>query len=65
MVMKFFIMFLEVLDFSAIKQDLIQFKQNLQRGATVTVIDIEESNYDFLYNSLIEKAVQEKKKGVT
>ena len=62
--MKFFIMFLEVPDFSAIKQDLIKFKQNLQKGANVTVIDIEQSNYDFLYNSLIEKANQElKKKG--
>ncbi len=59
--MKFFIMFLEVPDFSAIEQDLIQFKQNLQKGATVTVIDIEQSNYDFLYNSLIEKANAEKK----
>ncbi len=60
--MKFFVMFLEVPDFSAIKNDLIQFKQNLQRGATVTVIDIEQSNYDFLYNSLLEKANEESKK---
>lgn len=62
--MKFFIMFLEVPDFSAIKDDLIRFKQNLQRGANVTVIDIEQTNYDFLYNSLIEKANDEKRRGV-
>jgi hypothetical protein len=62
--MKFFIMFLEVPDFSAIKDDLIRFKQNLQRGANVTVIDIEQTNYDFLYNSLIEKANDEKRRGI-
>jgi len=60
--MKFFVMFLEVPDFDAIKQDLIKFKENLSRGANVTVIDIEQSNYDFLYNSLIEKANQEAKR---
>jgi hypothetical protein len=60
--MKFFVMFLEVPDFDAIKQDLIKFKENLSRGANVVVIDIEQSNYDFLYNSLIEKANQEAKK---
>ena len=60
--MKFFVMFLEVPDFSAIKDDLLQFKQNLQRGASVTVIDVEQSNYDFLYNSLIEKANSEAKR---
>jgi len=59
--MKFFIMFLEIPDFAAVKQELVAFKQNLQKGANVTVIDIEESNYDFLYNSLIEKANQEMK----
>jgi len=63
--MKFFVMFLEVPDFSAIKNDLIQFKQNLQRGATVTVIDVEQSNYDFLYNSLIEKANAKEKRSRT
>ena len=63
--MKFFVMFLEVPDFSAIKSDLIQFKQNLQRGANVTVIDVEQSNYDFLYNSLIEKANSESKRQVS
>jgi len=62
--MKFFIMFLEVPDFDVIKQDLIKFKENLSRGANVTVIDIEQSNYDFLYNSLIEKANREVKKGL-
>jgi len=60
--MKFLIMFLEVPDFSAIQDDLVRFKQNLQVGANVTVIDVEQSNYDFLYNSLIEKANQEQKR---
>ena len=59
--MKFFVLFLEVPDFSAIKDDLVRFKQNLQNGANVTVIDIEQSNYDFLYNSLVEKANAEQK----
>jgi len=61
--MKFFVMFLEVPDFSAIKNDLIQFKKNLQNGANVTVVDVEQTNYDFIYNSLIEKANQEHKRG--
>jgi ABC-type long-subunit fatty acid transport system fused permease/ATPase subunit len=60
--MKFLIMFLEVPDFSAIQDDLVRFKQNLQMGANVTVIDVEQPNYDFLYNSLIEKANQEQKR---
>ena len=60
--MKFFIIFLEVPDFSAIKSELIRFKENLQRGANVLVIDLEQSNYDFLYNSLLEKANDEKKR---
>ena len=60
--MKFLIMFLEVPDFSAIQDDLIRFKQNLQIGANVTVIDVEQPNYDFLYNSLIEQANHEQKR---
>lgn len=59
--MKFFAIFLEVPDYSAIAPELLRFKQNLQRGANVTVFDLEESNYDFLYNSLIEKANNEAK----
>jgi len=59
--MKFFIIFLEVPDYSAIRPELMRFKENLQRGANILVMDLEQSNYDFLYNSLLEKANNEKK----
>lgn len=54
--MKFFILFLEIPDYGAVEQELLQFKKNLQQGANITVIDVEESNYDFIYNSLIEQS---------
>ena len=62
--MKFFILFLEVPNFNelAFDNELIRFKKNLLSGAQVTVIQTEQSHYDFLYNSLLEKANQERKK---
>jgi hypothetical protein len=56
--MKFFAIMLEVKDFDAIEHILIKFKADLSNEGKATVISLEESNYDFLYNSLIEQAVR-------
>ena len=60
--MEYFAIFIEVPDFEKIKSDLMYFKHTLKKDANVTVISLEESNYDFLYNSLVEKANQEQKR---
>jgi hypothetical protein len=59
--MKFFAVFIEVNDYQKIKLLLIDFKAALQKEGNVIVFDLEQSNYDFLYNSLIEKARKEEK----
>lgn len=60
--MKFFAAFIEVNDYKKIKNLLPGFKALLKvNGANMTVFDLEQSNYDFLYNSLIERARQEEK----
>jgi len=59
--MKFFAMFIEVNDYKKIKQLLIDFKDQMKKEGNVIVFDLEQSNYDFLYNSLIEMARQEEK----
>jgi hypothetical protein len=61
--MNFYILFLEVPDFSvpALDSLLMKFKKDLSKHGKATVIGVEESNYDFLYNSLIEKATSELK----
>jgi hypothetical protein len=60
--MKFFALMLEVTNLEAVYPLLLKFKENLSKEGRVTVISLEESNYDFLYNSLIEKAVSEKRR---
>lgn len=61
--MNFYIILLEVPDFSvpALDSLLIQFKKSLSKHGKSTVVGLNESSYDFLYNSLIEKANKEKK----
>lgn len=58
---KFFVVLLEVNDFPQCMRTLVDFKKSMQDMGSVTVIDVEQTNYDFLYNSLIEKANKEKK----
>lgn len=58
---KFFVVFIEVRDFYESMRTLTDFKTAMQEKGNVTVIDTEQTNYDFLYNSLIEKANSEKK----
>jgi hypothetical protein len=61
--MKFYTVFIECEDTNKVNDLLVKFKKDLQVNyfASVTVIDLEQSNYDFLYNSLIERARQEEK----
>jgi hypothetical protein len=59
--MRFFAVLIEVNDFYQSMQTLVNFKKSMQELGNVTVIDLEQTNYDFLYNSLIEKANKEKK----
>jgi hypothetical protein len=57
--MKFFAVFIEVTDYQSAKSTLLKFKDEMQGQGGVVVFDLEQSNYDFLYNSLIEKANKE------
>lgn len=58
---RFFVVLLEVNDFYQSMRILIDFKESMKDMGNVTVVDLEQTNYDFLYNSLIEKANKEKK----
>ena len=46
---------------SAVNNILVDFKRLMKGYGDVTVFDLEQTNYDFLLNSLIEKANKEKK----
>jgi len=59
--MKFFALFIEVKDYQKIKQLLIDFKERMKKEGDLVIFDLEQSNYDFLYNSLIERARSEEK----
>jgi hypothetical protein len=59
--MRFFVAFIQVKDYQSAKSTLIDFKGKMKQQGEVTVFDCEESNYDFLYNSLSEKANAEEK----
>lgn len=58
---RFFVVLIEVNDFSQSMRKLVDFKKDMQELGNITVIDTEQTNYDFLYNSLIEKANKESK----
>ena len=60
---RFFVVLIEVDDFYQSMKTLNDFKASMRELGSVTVIDTEQTNYDFLYNSLIEKANNEKKRG--
>jgi hypothetical protein len=58
---RFFAVFIAVDDYTALKSVLMDFKQKVKDQGEMTVFDCEQSNYDFLYNSLSERANAEKK----
>lgn len=59
--MRFFAAFIEVKDYESAKSTLLDFKNKISGQGGITVLDLEQSNYDFLLNSLIEKANNERK----
>ena len=61
--MKFFACFIEVPDYPKAVPILLQFKENMKKLGNFMVFDLEQTNYDFLYNSLIERANKERKQG--
>ena len=60
--MKYFVCLIAVKDFHQAKSALVDFKEYFKKKGEITVIDVPQENYDFLYNSLIEKANAEKKR---
>lgn len=60
--MKYFVIFFETKDSDAIKA-VVEFKKKINDEpiTTFTVVETIASNYDFLYNSLIETARKEEK----
>jgi hypothetical protein len=59
---RFFVVLLEVDDFYQSIRKLSNFKEQMKDEGRVTVIDVEQSSFDFIYNSLIEKANKERKR---
>jgi hypothetical protein len=57
--MKFFAVLIEIKDYPMAVPTLLQFKEDMKKHGGFVVFDLEQSNYDFLYNSLIEKANKE------
>ena len=45
--MDFFVMFLEIPNFDAVKDTLIKFKRDLKDQGNIIVIDTCQENYDF------------------
>ena len=60
---KYFVILIRADDFYQSMRKLVDFKTSMLEEGEVTVIGVEQTNYDFLYNSLIEKANSEKKAG--
>lgn len=61
--MRFFICFIAVKDYESTKNTLIEFKDKMKQIGEFTVIENPQENYDFLYNSLVEKSNKEQKRG--
>jgi hypothetical protein len=59
--MRFFFICMSVTDYESARSTLLEFKQKIKEQGEMTVFDTEQSNYDFLYNSLSERANAEKK----
>lgn len=62
--MRFFICFIAVKDYQSARAVLLDFKEKMKEQGEFTVIENLQDNYDFLYNSLIEKANMEQKRGL-
>jgi hypothetical protein len=62
--MNFFVAFIAVNDYQGIKPILLDFKHKMNKRGEFFVFDTCQVNYDFLYNSMMEKANDEKKKGL-
>lgn len=59
--MRFFAAFIEVRDYESARSTLLDFKQKIKEQGDIQVFDLCQENYDFLYNSLTERANNEKK----
>ena len=60
--MRYFAVLVQVTDYQSAKSTLMDFKKNMNQQGEVIVFDFSQENYDFLYNSFIEKANQEQKR---
>jgi hypothetical protein len=60
--MRYFMICLTVKDYESARSTLIDFKQKIKEQGEITVFECEESNYDFLYNTLSERANTESKR---
>jgi hypothetical protein len=60
--MNFFAIFIEIDDLKSANRTLLKFKEEMKVHGGFVVFELEQSNYDFLYNSLIEKANKEIKR---
>jgi hypothetical protein len=54
--MRFYIVFIEVKDLNLTKEILLDFKEKMKNQGNLEVIETEQTNYDFLLNSMIERA---------
>lgn len=61
--MKFFAVLLEIKDYPNAVPTLLKFKEDMKKLGGFVVFDLEQTNYDFLYNSLVEKGRKELRKG--
>lgn len=59
--MEFFILFFSVPTLEVVNSDLMDFKKKMKEKGDLIVIGTEQTNYDYLLNSLIEKANKERK----
>jgi hypothetical protein len=59
--MRFFVCFIRVRDYESARSTLLNFKQKIKEQGEIEVIDTIQENYDFLLDSMIEKANNEKK----
>ena len=61
--MRYFAVLIQVTDYQSAKSTLLNFKKNMNEQGEVVVFDLSPENYDFLYNSFIEKSNKEHKQG--
>lgn len=57
--MRFFAVLIQVSDYQSAKSTLMDFKKNMNGQGEVMVFDLSQENYDFLYNSFMEKSKKE------